>query len=226
MELKESEFFDLIEGKRIAMVCDDEYCSNTLLHYFINRFSDTKQVYLIIYSDIKCRKLKITFDSLFKIKPEFREVVDRIKIIKIGKSENIDFGELVTFVDEEEDIQEIMVRLKNTINSIDNGSLLVFLGFDLLVYLHDSNKLFRLMKDLFTESKTFMEIHFETAFKSLDMASQLFDVIVKVERNREFDLFSSRRTYDVYVYYSIFPELPPMVLYKIDETDVHTVMYG
>ncbi|AEA47196.1 hypothetical protein Arcve_1189 [Archaeoglobus veneficus SNP6] len=224
ISMKPAELLELLEHKRTAIVTDDDYSATTLLYYTIAPLVKEK-LHLVVYSEIMCRKLGIVFDSIVRDEPRLKDVIDNLRVIKIGKKEEVAYGKLVAFVDESKDIHETVRELQRIMNRLEDNSIVVFLGSGLAIHKYGISTVVKATEELFSGIKSSLtELYFIPSPVSMNVIAKLFDVVIRVKRSEDFDIMASARVYDVYVEHSILRELPPTPLYRIQDTELHEII--
>lgn len=100
---------------------------NNIIQYYLPK----KDVFYVIYSELKCRKLY----RLSNLPGLTR--YDAINVIKIGKTDFVPFGKLYKLIPETENIDAIFDELTNMIPNLPKNSVVILCGFDMLVALEN-----------------------------------------------------------------------------------------
>ncbi len=199
-----------------AVIADDEYSASTFLCNFAN-VDTLKKVILVIYSEIKCRKV----EKILKTKigcSELKSITEKIPVIKIGKVDKIGFGELLAYIEDNINIVDICKDLGSVLRKFEEGKIAVFLGFGLLTYMYSPSEIIQAMEELLAQTPNMTKIFILTRLRKEchSIVTAMFDVIIRIKKSIEYDIMAHSRVYDVYIEHSIVKDLPPMPLYRID----------
>ncbi len=205
----------VLEGNNTAIVADDEYSAST----FVCNFANTdllKNVVLVIYSEIKCRKVEKIINKKIECE-ELKSVAESVPVIKIGKTSKLGFGKLVAYVEENGDLVDISKELGSILRKLEN-KFAIFLGFDLISYLYSPPEVIQAMEELLAQLPNATKLFVLTRLSKecVPIVTALFDIVIRIKKSKGYDIMAYSRVYDVYVEHSIIKELPPIPLYRID----------
>ena len=199
-----------MNGKKILILYNSSYLLRCFLFCEVLPYFSSKNLYFIIFSDIMHRRLKETYESFKRVKPEIAEIFDRARIIKVGSKRKTEFGKLCNFIA----LNEYWYKeLPKIIINLSEKDILITHGFSILPILHkDFLKVIVQILDILPENITFiskfpkdLEINLATECKFLN---RLFDMVLRVEESE--DYFS--KSYLLHVDESILVDFEPITI--------------
>ncbi len=215
--MRPEELVAMLEGTNTAVVADDEHSAATFFCNFVSRDMAKKAV-LVVYSEIKCGKIEKVIKS--RAGRELREVIREIPVVKVGRTNKAGFGNLMAYIEESEDLKEVGRDLGTILKKLNrNGDrVAVFAGFELISYLYSPVEIVRAIDELFmhTPDMTKFFVFAGIRRECSKLINTLFDVVIRIQKSKDFDIMAYSRTYDVYVEQSLIGGLQPAPLYRID----------
>ncbi len=215
--MRPDEVVAMLEGTNTAVVADDEHSAATFFCNFVNRNMARKAI-LVVYSEIKCGKIEKVIKS--KTSGELREVIGEIPVVKVGRTNKTGFGNLVAYIEESEDLNEVGRELGAILKKLNRNrdKVAVFAGFELISYLYSPVEIVRAMDELFMHTPDMTKFFVFAGIRKecSKLINTLFDVVIRIQKSKDFDIMAYSRTYDVYVEQSLIGELQPAPLYRID----------
>ncbi len=209
-----------LENLRTRIVYDSQYPTVTFIFYhFIPKFG-FKDKYVLIFSETVSRSLDKIYRSVSRNR-DIAEVLDNVKVIKIGKSYEVPFGELHEFISYD-DIEEGFVRMEQIFRKMKGNDLLLFFGMHLIPVIYGKEILRGLMElyDAIPKDITLLSTCPEHIYdKNLEIIVRMFyDVIIRIKKEDELFRFG-RDAYLIGVEQSAIPEVKPRFgRYVIDST--------
>ncbi len=177
-----------------------------------------RKAILVVYSEIKCGKIEKVIKS--KTSGELREVIGEIPVVKVGRTNKTGFGNLVAYIEESEDLNEVGRELGAILKKLNRNrdKVAVFAGFELISYLYSPVEIVRAMDELFMHTPDMTKFFVFAGIRKecSKLINTLFDVVIRIQKSKDFDIMAYSRTYDVYVEQSLIGELQPAPLYRID----------
>lgn len=217
--MQPEELVAILEGANTAIVADDEYSAATFVCGFTTKELAERSI-LVIYSEIKCRKVEKVLKSKMIGCEGIKDFIDSIPVVKVGKTNEAGFGEVVAYVEENGDLREICGELGSILKKLnkDGNMAAIFIGFDLVSYVYSPIDILWSMEELLAHVPQMTKYFVLTRLRRecLPLVTNLFDVVIRIKRSKSFDIMAYSRTYDVYVEHSIIKGLPPLPLYRID----------
>ena len=215
--MRPEELVAMLEGTNTAVVADDEHSAATFFCNFVSR-DMARRAILVVYSEIKCGKIERVIKS--GAGRELREVIREIPVVKVGRTNKAGFGNLMAYIEESEDLKEIGRDLGTILKKLNrNGDrVAVFAGFELISYLYSPVEIVRAIDELFmhTPDMTKFFVFAGIRRECSKLINTLFDVVIRIQKSKDFDIMAYSRTYDVYVEQSLIGGLQPVPLYRID----------
>ncbi len=192
MELKDTyvrfeDIIDELENLRTRVLYDSPVVKDLIiLRYILPHFSKKKDVYVVLYSEGYYYKFKRRANYLMFKDPMMAEVLDRIKVIKIGLNDECEFGDLFCFI-KQGDAEREFEGLRDIIMKIKSNSVLI-LDCDfmqLIAGISDGNTLKRLI-DLYSLMPDGITLfgfkHFSTYDRDA-IITDLYDVLITIQRD-------------------------------------------
>ncbi|ADC65536.1 hypothetical protein Ferp_1385 [Ferroglobus placidus DSM 10642] len=142
------------------------------------------RVNLIVFGESLQRKLKKSYENYVKAHPEDRKLFDDVKIFKVGKNNEIPFGELYSSVIMTSP-SEIGVSLLNFLEGMDNEHVFVFGATTLMeLFEDDGYDMIVQMFDYVRNSSfhVFVPVEIENYDKSVFL-KKYFDHIIKLRNS-------------------------------------------
>lgn len=216
--MQPDELVAILKGTNTAVVADDEHSAATFFCNFVSRDLARKAI-LVVYSEIKCGKIEKVIKSKIKNR-DVREVIGEIPVVKVGRTNKANFGNLVAYIEENENLREMSRELGAILKKL-NGSgdrVAIFAGFELISYLYSPAEIVQAIDELFTYIPDMTKFFIFAGIKKecSKLINTLFDVVIRIQKSKDFDIMAYSRTYDVYVEQSITGGLQPVPLYRID----------
>ena len=172
----------------------------------------------MVYSEVKCGKIEKVIKS--KINRDIREVIGEIPVVKVGRTGKANFGNLVAYIEENENLKEISRELGAILRKLTRSGdrVAIFAGFELISYLYGPVEIVQAIDELLTYIPDITKFFIFAGMKRecSEMINMLFDVVIRIQKSKDFDIMAYSRTYDVYVEHSIIGKLQPSPLYIID----------
>jgi len=199
-----------MESKKILILYHSSYLLRCFLFCEMLPYFSSKNLYFIILSDIMHRRLKETYESFKRVKPEIAEIFDRARVVKIGSKRGVAFGELCEFITLSEHWYRELPKVLTTLGEDD---VLVTHGFSVLPILHkDFLKVVIQILDLLPEEVTFISKFPKELESSMMMEckfmNRLFDMVLRIEESE--DYFS--KSYLLHVEESILVDFEPLTI--------------
>ncbi len=135
-----------LENLRTLVVYDSIYACNTLFFSHIVPFFSSKNLYIAVYSESMCRRLRKMYNSLLKVNPDITRVLNKANVIKIGCRNNIPFGRFYEFIPEDDWYK----KLVEIVDGLGEDDLLILHGFSLIPALGSKRDLLNYIKVLDT----------------------------------------------------------------------------
>ncbi len=222
MDIIESidELVSKLESLRTRVVYDSQYPTITFVFYhFLPKFG-FKNKYVLIFSETVSRSLSKVYKSISRNK-NIAEILRDVKVIKIGKSYEVPFGELHEFISYE-DIEEGFVRIEQIFRKINEDDLILFFGMHLIPVIYGREILRGLMElyDAIPKDVTLLSTCPEHIYdRNLETIVRMFyDVIIRIKKEDELFRFG-RDAYLIGVEQSSIPDVKPRFgRYVIDTT--------
>ncbi len=173
------------EGKRVRFVYDNSLVKDLIvLQYLIPYFVERTPTYIVLYSEALYSKFKRRIAGILDVKPELRDAIDRLMVIKIGRVEDTSFGSLAWFI-EQSDFEEEFESLLLCLRKIRPNSTLILYGSVEYYLTGLGRNIFRKLVDLFSvlpEELTLFGFRHKTSVSSpeITLLGDLYDVIVEI----------------------------------------------
>ncbi len=225
--MQPEELVAILEGANTAVVADDEYSAATFVCGFTTKELAERSI-LVVYSEIKCRKVEKVLKSKMLSCEGIKDVVDSIPVVKVGKTNEASFGDVVAYVEENGDLREICGELGLILKRLnkDGNRAAIFIGFDLVSYIYSPIEIVWSMEELLAHVPEMTKYFILTRLRREchSIVTNLFDVVIRIKRSKSFDIMAYNRMYDVFVEHSILKELPPLPLYRIDGDKIVSIV--
>ena len=188
MYVKLDKLIPELEGLRTRIFYDSSVVKDLILfQYILPYYCKKSTTYLMLYSEALYYKFKrrATY-HMFK-DPKMAEVLDNIKIIKIGYNQDCEFGELCKFIKQSTPKEEVK-GIVDAISMIENKSTLILYGsiayFMSVLGERDALKLLVDMYSMLPDDITLFGFKPLKALKPIDtFVSDLYDVIITIKRD-------------------------------------------
>ncbi len=177
-----------LEGMRTRIICACPFVRDLILLQVILPYFVNKRKIIILYSEALYRKFIKFVDNTLTCFPELESVIGEINIIKVGKNSKCKFGNLFTFI-EQDNPKEEAAELTKILADLENDDVLIMhssMGF-FFELLGDTSigkilEMFSILPDDITL------IGFRSSERSVDiLINELYDIIVKIHRDNMID---------------------------------------
>ncbi|WP_457549742.1 hypothetical protein [Archaeoglobus sp.] len=122
--VKLTDFMKELEGLRTRILYDSSVVKDLLIfQHIIPSYSD-RNLYLVLYSEALYHKFCRRAEYLMFTNSSMAKILDNINIIKVGHSDDINFGKLYAFI-EHSTPREEFVTLMETLRHLDRKSVLI-----------------------------------------------------------------------------------------------------
>ncbi len=215
--MRPEDLIDILDGSNTAIVADDEYSAATFVCELATE-ELVKKTVMVVYSEIKCKKIEKLIASRAYCS-RAADIMSRVPVVKVGKTNKAGFGEVVAYVEERGDLKEMCGEIGLILKRLYNDrSIAFFVGFDLVSYLYTPADIVAGMEELLTHIPDMTKFFLLTRMRRecMPVITNMFDVMIRIKRSRGFDIMAYNRVYDVFVEHSIIRELPPLPLFRID----------
>jgi len=210
-----------LEGLRTLVVYDSPIGIRNLLFFHVLPYFDrvNKNVYLAVYSESMCRRMRKSVESLLRIHPEIAKRLEKVRIIKVGSNEEVPFGKLHIFIELNEKWCE---ELACVVNALGKDDLLMFHGFSIIQIMYERKWLvdkLRFFESLPQDVTILNKIsrEFYTGWVEGAM-KKLHDVVLRVEKS-ERGLIEGEDSYTIAVEQSIVADIAPKIArFKMGES--------
>jgi len=200
-----------LDGLRTLVVYDSPVGIRNLLFFHIVPKFDNKNIYVAVYSESMCRRMKKSVESLIKLHPEIARKLEEVRVIKVGSKKEVPFGKLHQFIELNDKWCD---ELACVINTLDRDDLLIFHGFSIVQIMYERKWLIdklnffeKLPDDVTIVNKISREFYsgwVEGALK------KLHDVVIRVEKS-ERGLIEGEDCYTIAVDQSIVADIAPKI---------------
>ncbi len=210
-----------LEGLRTLVVYDSPVTARILILRHILPHYSNKNIYLAIYSESMCRKARKSYESIIKTHPESANLLNKVKIIKIGFNEEVPFGELHQFINIEEQWCE---KLADILMDFSSKDIIIFHGFSLVQLLYSKDWLVRNLKffDRIPSDITVINKISKNFYRGWveGVLRKLHDVVIRAEKS-ERGLLDHEESYLIGVEESTVIDIPlSSARFKLSETGV------
>jgi len=190
-----------LEGTRTLIVYDNLYALGSLLsHHIAYYYSSKKTTYVVMFFETTHMRAKKLYEQIRNSK--IREILNDVKVVKIGIRSDIPFGKLYAFIHKE---GNWLKELTNTLRNINGRDVICFLGITPCIWIFGDNmkrNLLEMYEAIPEGVTTFCEIYKKTYDRNLsDFMDILHDVVLYLKRCEGF--VESRDVYAIEIIQSI-----------------------
>ncbi|AEA46600.1 hypothetical protein [Archaeoglobus veneficus] len=186
MEL--AELVPKLENRRVRIAYDSPYAAINLLFYHILPNFPPERVHFVIYSDVVCRRLRETYESIRRESPEVAETLEGVKLVKIGEKKCFPFGSECVKNDgisipESKFFGEEFLRIARRARDDD---VFVFVGFYIIpaIYGIDAVRHIYRFFSCLPEKITVFSLYSEDSLDNLTnkLMEKLYDVVIRINK--------------------------------------------
>ncbi len=213
--MKVSDLVKALNGYSVAILSDDAYGAVLFVNYITSATCRLDDTVFVVYKESTCRKLYRIMSSLRRENLCVDRFFNSVKVIKVGKNQNLSFGKLAAFVEDNGDIVDVAAEVGRIVRSTYPGSTLFFFGINVGIHIYDSSSVVRALEELFSRIGNTSYFIF-SATDAADLLANVFDVVLCVSKVESFGM-RPYNVYDVFVEHSIVRDVLQRPLYRMDE---------
>ncbi|WP_148212110.1 hypothetical protein [Ferroglobus placidus] len=217
--MKFKEFVEFAVKNSVGLIYDDSYGAGIIVKEMMKLFKDG-DVYYIIFTDMNDIRTKKFFENLSKVDEKIGEVLKNVKAIKIGRSKEVFNNNLFAYIEMVEDIEGVFHDLASIVKKLDEKALIVYDGMFLFYRICGEKVFFENLEKFISSIGNFRGVTLIPIMSEVDESiAYLFDLVLSVKKSEK--LYSmGRREYEVEILHSIFPQLPPLLAFKIIQDEI------
>ncbi len=211
-----AELVNALRGYSVAILSDDAYGAVLFVNHITSVMcGNSEDVVFVVYRESTCRKLYRIMLSLREENRCIDKFFESVKVVKVGKTPETCFGELVAFVEDNENIVDVAAEIGRILRNKFPESTIVFFGFNLGIQIYEVSNIVRALEELFSRIRN--TTYFVVSSREVtDLMANVFDVVVCISKIESFGM-RPNNIYNVYIEHSIISRIQQMPLYRIDE---------
>jgi len=182
-----TDFMRELEGLRSRILYDSSVVKDLFIfQHIIPSYSD-RDVYLVLYSEALYHKFCRRAEYLMFTEPDMAKLLDNINVIKIGHTDEINFGKLYAFIEHSTPREEI-ASLMETLKSLDRKSVLIlYSSIAYIMNMLDEKEALRLLLEsygILPRGVTLFGFkHLKTQTRIDYYINDLYDVLITIRRD-------------------------------------------
>ncbi len=182
-----TELLKELKGMRTRVLYDSSVVKDLFIFQYIIPTFSGRDVYIVIYSDAIYYRFCRRAEHLIFADSSMAKLLDEINIIKIGHSDEIDFGKLYAFI-EHSTPREEFVALMETLKGLDKKSVLIlYSSVAYIMSMLDEKEALRLLTESYgilpRDITLFGFKHLKTQTRIDYYISDLYDVLMTIKRD-------------------------------------------
>ncbi len=217
--VKFKEFVEFAVSNSIGLIYDDSYGVGMIIKEMMKLFKNN-EIYYVIFTDMNDRRTKKFFENLSKADEEFGEVLESVKAIKIGRSREVFNNNLFAYIEMTNDIEGIFHDLATIVKKLDERALIIYDGMFLFYRICGEKTFLENFEKFISSIGNFRGVTLIPVMSRVNESiAYLFDLVLSVRRLEK--LYNmGKREYEVEILHSIFPQLPPLLAFKIIQDEI------
>ena len=180
-------FLRELEGMRTRVLYDSPVVKDLFVfQYVIPSYSD-RDIYIVIYSDALYYKFCRRAEYLMFMDSNMAKLLDSLNIIKVGRSDEIAFGRLHSFIEHSTPREEFMAII-DVLSRLKKDDVLIRYGsFSYIMSMLDEKEALRLLIESYgilpKDVTLFGFKHLKTQTRIDYYISDLYDVLITIKRD-------------------------------------------